>query len=228
MENRQTNLNFLLLGSVFSMIAIPMYHYDDMEVDQSQSNLTKISAMNDRTNLIAYKTKAALTDLLHKAISLSNAKSDLYGEIGDGDVKVLIYSLPSKLIMNTAKLFGDSLKGNVDENTLIDIITYTLYIHSVINSTDYRNIDQILNHIHKIMHHRHYAYNSADMIYDRLSISDISSMAHIKAIRIKNLINSIDKNKDDTDVERVICSINDSVYDLMIYAAMAFLKLHHI
>ena len=199
-----------------------------MEVDQSQSNLTKISAMNDRTNLIAYKTKAALTDLLHKAISLSNAKSDLYGEIGDGDVKVLIYSLPSKLIMNTAKFFGDSLKGNVDENTLIDIITYTLYIHSVINSTDYRNIDQILNHIHKIMHHRHYAYNSADMIYDRLSISDISSMTHIKAIRIKNLINSIDKNKDDTYVERVICSINDSIYDLMIYVTMTFLKLYHV
>jgi hypothetical protein len=228
MENRQTNLNFLLLGSVFSMIAIPMYHYDDMEVDQSQSNLTKISAMNDRTNLIAYKTKAALTDLLHKAISLSNAKSDLYGEIGDGDVKVLIYSLPSKLIMNTAKLFGDSLKGNVDENTLIDIITYTLYIHSVINSTDYRNIDQILNHIHKIMHHRHYAYNSADMIYDRLSISDISSMAHIKAIRIKNLINSIDKNKDDTDIEKAKYSIKDSIYDLMIYVSMVFLKLHRI
>jgi len=205
-----------------------MYHYDDMEVDRSQSDFTKVSAMNDRTNLIAYKMKAALTDLLHKAISLSNAKSDLYGEIGDGDVKVLIYSLPSKLIMNTAKFFGDSLKGNVNENTLIDIITYTLYIHSVINSTDYRNIDQILNHIHKIMHHRHYAYNSADMIYDRLSISDISSMTHIKAIRIKNLINSIDKNKDDTYVERVICSINDSIYDLMIYVTMAFLKLYHV
>ena len=210
------------------MLAISMYHYDDMEVDRSQSDFTKVSAMNDRTNLIAYKMKAALTDLLHKAISLSNAKSDLYGEIGDGDVKVLIYSLPSKLIMNTAKFFGDSLKGNVNENTLIDIITYTLYIHSVINSTDYRNIDQILNHIHKIMHHRHYAYNSADMIYDRLSISDISSMTHIKAIRIKNLINSIDKNKDDTYVERVICSINDSIYDLMIYVTMAFLKLYHV
>jgi len=172
--------------------------------------------------------KAALSDLLHKAISLSNAKSNLYGEVGDGDVKVLIYSLPSKLIMNTAKLFGDSLKGNVDENTLIDIITYTLYIHSVINSTDYRNIDQILNHIHKIMHHRHYAYNSADMIYDRLSISDISSMAHIKAIRIKNLINSIDKNKDDTDIEKAKYSIKDSIYDLMIYVSMVFLKMHRI
>ena len=205
-----------------------MYYYDDMEVDQSQSSFTKVPSMHEYNNLIIYKIKAALTDLLHKAVSFSDAKSDLYGEVGDIDVNVLIYSLPSKLIMNTAKLFGDSLRDNVDENTLIDIITYTLYIHSVINSTDYRNIDQILNHIHKIMHHRHYAYNSADMIYDRLSISDISSMAHIKAIRIKNLINSIDKNKDDTDVERVICSINDSVYDLMIYAAMAFLKLHHI
>jgi len=199
-----------------------------MEVDQSQSSFTKVPSMHEYNNLIIYKMKAALTDLLYKAISLSNAKSNLYGEIGDGDVNVLIYSLPSKLIMNTAKLFGDSLKGNVDENTLIDIITYTLYIHSVINITDYRNIDQILNYIHKIMHHRHYAYNSADMIYDRLSISDISSMAHIKAIRIKNLINSIDKNKDDTYVERVICSINDSIYDLMIYVTMAFLKLYRI
>jgi len=202
-----------------------MYHYDDMEVDQSQSNLTKISTMHDRTDLIAYKMKAALSDLLHKAISLSNAKSNLYGEVGDGDVKVLIYSLPSKLIMNTAKLFGDSLKGNVDENTLIDIITYTLYIHSVINSTDYRNIDQILNSTYEIIHHRHYDYNSADAIHDRLSISDISSMAHIKAIRIKNLVNNIDKAKDDTHFERVIYSINDSIYDLMIYVSMVFLKL---
>jgi len=193
-----------------------------MEVDQSQSNLTKISTMHDRTDLIAYKMKAALSDLLHKAISLSNAKSNLYGEVGDGDVKVLIYSLPSKLIMNTAKLFGDSLKGNVDENTLIDIITYTLYIHSVINSTDYRNIDQILNSTYEIIHHRHYDYNSADAIHDRLSISDISS---IKAIRIKNLVNNIDKAKDDTHFERVIYSINDSIYDLMIYVSMVFLKL---
>jgi len=205
-----------------------MYYYDDMEVDQSQSSFTKVPSMHEYNNLIIYKIKAALTDLLHKAVSFSDAKSDLYGEVGDIDVNVLIYSLPSKLIMNTAKLFGDSLKGNVDENTLIDIITYTLYIHSVINSTDYRNIDQILNHIHKIMHHRHYAYNSADMIYDRLSISDISSMAHIKAIRIKNLINSIDKNKDDTDIEKAKYSIKDSIYDLMIYVSMVFLKLHRI
>jgi len=205
-----------------------MYYYDDMEVDQSQSSFTKVPSMHEYNNLIIYKIKAALTDLLHKAVSFSDAKSDLYGEVGDIDVNVLIYSLPSKLIMNTAKLFGDSLRDNVDENTLIDIITYTLYIHSVINSTDYRNIDQILNHIHQIIHHRHYDYNSADVIYDRLSISDISSMAHIKAIRIKNLINSIDKNKDDTYVERVICSINDSIYDLMIYVTMAFLKLYRI
>ena len=205
-----------------------MYYYDDMEVDQSQSSFTKVPSMHEYNNLIIYKIKAALTDLLHKAVSFSDAKRDLYGEVGDIDVNVLIYSLPSKLIMNTAKLFGDSLKGNVDENTLIDIMTYTLYIHSVINSTDYRNIDQILNHIHKIMHHRHYAYNSADMIYDRLSISDISSMAHIKAIRIKNLINSIDKNKDDTDIEKAKYSIKDSIYDLMIYVSMVFLKLHRI
>ena len=105
------------------MVAIPMYHYDDMEVDRSQSDFIKVSTMNDRTNIVAYKMKAALTDLLHKAISFSDAKSDSYGEVGDIDVNVLIYSLPSKLIMNTAKLFGDSLKGNVDENTLIDIIT---------------------------------------------------------------------------------------------------------
>ena len=207
------------------MIAIFMYHYDDMEVDRSQSDFTKVSTMNERTHFIAYKMKVALTDLLYKAISLSNAKSNLYGEIGHGDVKVLIYSLPSKLIMNTAKLFGDSLKGNVDENTLIDIITYTLYIHSLINSTDYRNIDQILNSTYEIIHHRHYDYNSADAIHDRLSISDISSMAHIKAIRIKNLVNNIDKAKDDTHFERVIYSINDSIYDLMIYVSMVFLKL---
>jgi hypothetical protein len=205
-----------------------MYHYDDMEVDRSQSDFTKVSPIDASTHLVAYKMKTALTDLLHKAVSFSDAKRDLYGEVGDIDVKVLIYSLPSKLIMSTAKLFGDSLRGNVDENTLIDIITYTLYIHSVINSTDYRNIDQILNHIHKIIHHRHYDYNSADVIYDRLSISDISSMAHIKAIRIKNLVNSIDKTKDDTHVERVICSINDSIYDLMIYASMVFLKWYRV
>jgi len=205
-----------------------MYYYDDMEVDQSQSSFTKVPSMHEYNNLIIYKIKAALTDLLHKAVSFSDAKSDLYGEVGDIDVNVLIYSLPSKLIMNTAKLFGDSLRDNVDENTLIDIITYTLYIHSLINSTDYRNIDQILNHIHQIIHHRHYDYNSADVIYDRLSISDISSMAHIKAIRIKNLVNSIDKTKDATHVERVICSINDSIYDLMIYVSMVFLKVYRV
>ena len=227
MENRQTNLNFLLLGSVFSMIAIPMYHYDDMEVDQSQSNLTKISAMNDRTNLIAYKMKAALTDLLHKAISLSNAKSDLYGEIGDGDVKVLMYSLPSKLIMNTAKLFGDSVRGTVDKNTMIDIITYSLYIHSVVNSDDYRSIEQILKNIYNIIQQRNYEYNSADLVYDRLSISDIASMVHIKAVRVKNLLNGIDKVREDIDGEKVRHSINDNICDLMIYIAMAFLKLHH-
>ena len=205
-----------------------MYYYDDMEVDQSQSSFTKVPSMHEYNNLIIYKIKAALTDLLHKAVSFSDAKSDLYGEVGDIDVNVLIYSLPSKLIMNTAKLFGDSLRDNVDENTLIDIITYTLYIQSVINSTDYRNVDQILNRIHKIIHHRHYDYNSADVIYDRLSISDISSMAHIKAIRIKNLVNSIDKTKDATHVERVICSINDSIYDLMIYVSMVFLKVYRV
>jgi len=210
------------------MIANFMYHYDDMEVDKSQSDFTKVSTMDHRTNIIAYKMKAALTDLLHKAISFSDAKSDLYGEVGDIDVKVLIYSLPSKLVMNTAKLFGDSIKGNVDENTLIDIITYTLYIHSVINSTDYRNIDQILHNVHQIIDQRHYDYNSADVIYNRLSITDISSMVHIKAIRLKNLVNSIDKTKDDTYVERVIGSINDSIYDLMIYVSMIFLKMHYV
>jgi len=143
------------------MITDYMYHYDDMEVDQSQSSLTKVPYMHDRTNLIAYKMKAALTDLLHKAISLSNAKSNLYGEVGDGDVKVLIYSLPSKLIMNTAKLFGDSIRGTVDENIMIDIMTYSIYIHSLLNGNDYKNMDKILSDIHKIIQERHYDYNSA-------------------------------------------------------------------
>jgi hypothetical protein len=210
------------------MIAISMYYYDDMEVDQSQLDFTKVSAMNDRTNLIAYKMKAAITDLLHKAISISNSKNDLYGEIGDGDVKVLMYSLPSKLIMNTAKLFGDSIKGTVDENNMIDIMAYSFYIYSLLNGNDCENMDQILSEIYKIIQERHYDYNSADLVYDRLSMSDIASMVHIKAMRIKNLVNSIDKNSDDTYVERVICSINDSIYDLVIYVTMAFLKLYRI
>jgi len=205
-----------------------MYHYDDMEVDRSQSDFTKVSTMNERAHFIAYKMKAALTDLLYKAISLSNAKSNLYGEVGDADLKVLIYSLPSKLIMNTAKLFGDSIKGTVDENNMIDIMAYSFYIRSIINGDDYRNIDQILNNIYNIIQQRHYEYNSADLVYDRLSMSDIASMAHIKAIRLKNLVNSIDKTKDDTHVERVICSINDSIYDLMIYVSMVFLKMHYV
>jgi len=210
------------------MITNSMYYYDDMEVDQSQSSFTKVQLMNDRTHFIDYKMKAAITDLLHKAISLSNSKNDLYGEIGDGDIKVLMYSLPSKLIMNTAKLFGDSIRGNVDENTIIDIITYALYIHSVVNSDDYRNIEQILKNIYNIIQQRNYEYNSADLIYNRLSISDIASLVHIKALRIKNLVNSIDKVKDDIDIEKVKYSINDSIYDLMIYVTMAFLKLYRI
>jgi hypothetical protein len=210
------------------MITDYMYHYDDMEVDQSQSSLTKVPYMHDRTNLIAYKMKAALTDLLHKAISLSNAKSNLYGEVGDGDVKVLIYSLPSKLIMNTAKLFGDSIRGTVDENIMIDIMTYSIYIHSLLNGNDYKNMDKILSVIHKIIQERHYDYNSADLIYDRLSISDIASLVHIKALRIKNLVNSIDNIKDDIDIEKVKYSIFDSIYDLMIYVTMAFLKVYRV
>ena len=210
------------------MLAISMYHYDDMEVDRSQSDFTKVSAMNDRANLISYKMKAALTDLLHKAISLSNAKSNLYGEVGDGDVKVLIYSLPSKLIMNTAKLFGDSIRGTVDENIMIDIMTYSIYIHSLLNGNDYKNMDKILSVIHKIIQERHYDYNSADLIYDRLSISDIASLVHIKALRIKNLVNSIDNIKDDIDIEKVKYSIFDSIYDLMIYVTMAFLKVYRV
>jgi len=205
-----------------------MYYYDDMEVDQSQSNLTKISAMNDRANLIAYKMKAALTDLLHKAISLSNAKSDLYGEIGDGDVKILIYSLPLKLIMNTAKLFGDSIKGNVDENNMIDIMAYSFYIYSLLNGSDYKNIDQILSEIYKIIQERHYDYNSADLIYDRLSISDIASLAHVKSIRVKNLLNSLDKINENTYSELVKPRIIDSIYDLITYTTIIFLKLHRI
>jgi hypothetical protein len=205
-----------------------MYYYDDMEVDQSQSSFTKVQLMNDRTHFMAYKMKAAITDLLHKAISISNSKNDLYGEIGDGDIKVLMYSLPSKLIMNTAKLFGDSIKGTVDENNMIDIMAYSFYIYTLLNGNDCENIDQILSDIYKVIQERHYDYNSADVIYDRLSISDISSIAHIKAIRIKNLVNSIDKPKDDTHVERVRCSINDSIYDLMIYVSMAFLKWYRV
>ena len=216
------------MGSVFSMITNSMYYYDDMEVDQSQSNLTKISAMNDRANLIAYKMKAALTDLLHKAISLSNAKSDLYGEIGDGDVKILIYSLPLKLIMNTAKLFGDSIKGNVDENNMIDIMAYSFYIYSLLNGSDYKNIDQILSEIYKIIQERHYDYNSADLIYDRLSISDIASLAHVKSIRVKNLLNSLDKINENTYSELVKPRIIDSIYDLITYTTIIFLKLHRI
>ena len=199
-----------------------------MEVDQSQSGFTKIPSMNDRTNLIAYKMKAALTDLIHKAISLSNTKSELYGEIGDVEVKVLIYSLPSKLIMNTAKLFGDSIKGTVDENNMIDIMAYSFYIYTLLNGNDCENIDQILSNIYKIIQERHYDYNSADLVYDRLSLSDIASMIHIKALRIKNLVNSIDKVKDDTDIEKVKHSIKDSIYDLMIYVTMAFLKLYRV
>ncbi len=210
------------------MIANFMYHYDDMEVDKSQSDFTKVSTINDRTHFIAYKMKAALNDLLYKAISFSDAKSDLYGEVGDIDVKVLIYSLPSKLVMNTAKLFGDSIKGNVYESTLLDIITYSLYIYSLISSTDYRNIEQILHNVHQIIDQRHYDYNSADVIYDRLSVTDISSMVHIKAIRIKNLVNSIDKVKDDMDIEKVNYSIKDSIYDLMIYVTMVFLKVYRV
>jgi hypothetical protein len=210
------------------MIAISMYYYDDMEVDQSQSSFTKVQLMNDRTHFIAHKMEAALTDLLHKAVSFSNAKSDLYGEVRDIDVNILIYSLPSKLIMNTAKLFGDSIKGTVDENNMIDIMAYSFYIYTLLNGNDCENIDQILSDIYKIIQERHYDYNSADVIYDRLSISDISSIAHIKAIRIKNLVNSIDKPKDDTHVERVRYSINDSIYDLMIYVSMAFLKWYRV
>ncbi len=205
-----------------------MYHYDDMEVDRSQSHFTKVSSMNDRTHLVAYKMKAALTDLLHKAISLSDAKGNLYGEVGDGDVKVLMYSLPSKLIMNTAKLFGDSVREAVDENTIIDIISYSLYIHSVVEGDDYRNIGQVLNNIYNILYQRHHEYNSADLIYDKLSISDIASLVHIKALRIKNLVNRLDRLNDNTDAELVKSHIVDSIYDLMIYVTMAFLKLHRI
>lgn len=205
-----------------------MYYYDDMEVDQSQSDCIKIPAMNERTHLIAYKMKAALADLLHKAVSLSNAKSGLYGEFSDGDAKVLMYSLPTKLIMNTAKLFGDSIRGDIDEGTIIDIITYSLYIHSVVNGNDYRNIESILNDSYKIIQQRHYDYNSADLIYDRLSMSDITSMIHIKAIRIKNLLNNIDKSNDNGVIESIKSRIIDSIYDLMIYIAMAFLKLYRV
>jgi len=66
------------------------------------------------------------------------------------------------------------------------------------------------------------------LIYDRLSISDIASLVHIKALRIKNLVNSIDNIKDDIDIEKVKYSIFDSIYDLMIYVTMAFLKVYRV
>jgi hypothetical protein len=130
--------------------------------------------------------------------------------------------------MNTAKLFGDSIKGTVDENNMIDIMAYSFYIYTLLNGNDCENIDQILSNIYKIIQERHYDYNSADLVYDRLSLSDIASMIHIKALRIKNLVNSIDKVKDDTDIEKVKHSIKDSIYDLMIYVTMAFLKLYRV
>lgn len=205
-----------------------MYYYDDIEVDKSQSDCVKSPSMDDRTHFIAYKMKAALADLLHKAVSLSNAKSGLYGEFIDGDAKVLMYSLPTKLIMNTAKLFGDSIKGADDENTIIDIIAYSLHIHSLVNGCDYKDIEPILNNIHELIQQRHYNYNSADLVYDRLSVSDISSMIHMKAIRIKNLFNNINKFNENNDIEPVKSRIVDSVYDIMIYSAMLILKTHRI
>jgi hypothetical protein len=205
-----------------------MYYYDDTEVDQSQSGLVQAPCINDRAHFIAYKLKAVVTDLLHRALSLSNTKSILYGEVGDRDVKVLIYSLPSKLIMNTAKLFGDSIRGTIEEDNIVDIVAYSLYIYSIVSGDDYKNIDPVINHIHKLIQQRHYEYNSVDLVYDRLSTPDIASMVHVKALRIKNLLNVIDKVSGDTDSERVKYSIKDSIYDIMIYVSMVFLKMHRV
>jgi hypothetical protein len=212
----------------FSMSGMSMYYYDDLEVDRSQSDFVKVQSMNERVYFIAHKMEAALADLVYRAVSLSNAKSSLYGEIDNGDARVLMYSLPTKLIMNTAKLFGDSIKGNIDENTIIDIVAYSLYIHSLVNANDYKDIGLLLSNLHNIIHQRHYDYNSADLVYDRLSVSDIASVMHIKAIRIKNLFNHISNTNESNDIELVKSRIVDSVYDIMIYAAMVFLKLNRV
>lgn len=205
-----------------------MYYYDDSEVDRSQNELTAVNLLNDRTYEIACKIKSVLTDLLHKAVFISESKKDLYGDIMDSDIRVLMYSLPTKLLMNSSKLFSDSIKGNVSEETILDILSYALHIHKMINGMDYKDLCPIIQKIYAIIDQRHYEYNRADLVYDRLSMPDIASMIHIKSIRIKNLINNLDKVHNDTSFEFVKLRIFDSIYDLMIYIAMIFLKMHRV
>ena len=179
-----------------------------MEVDQSQSIFIKVTFINERTHFIAYKMKAALTDLLHKAISISNSKNELYGGIINNDVNVLMYSLPTKLLMNSSKLFGDSIRGNVQQETILDILTYALYIYRMVSGVDYSDLHPMLQTIYSIVEQRHYEYNSAKLVYDRLLTSDVASIIHVKAIRIKNLLGNLDKINKNIDSELVKSDIN--------------------
>jgi hypothetical protein len=206
-----------------------MYHYDDSEVDRSQDNLTVVNLLNERVHEIAYKIKAALADLLYKAMYISNSKSELYGDIMNSDVKVLMYSLPTKLLMNSSKLFGDSIRGNVHQDTILDLISYALHTYRMFNDTNCNDLlYSMIQKIYTIVDQRHYEYNGADLIYDRLSMADIASMIHIKAIRIKNLLNSLGKINDSAYDELVKSRVFDNIYDVMIYAVMLFLKLHRV
>ncbi len=205
-----------------------MYHYDDSEVDKSQDSLVRVNLLEERTRDITNKIKIALTDLLYRATSVSQSKNDLYGDIMENCTSVLMYSLPTKLLMNTSKMFGDSIKGNLDDGTILDTLTYALYIYKMLSNRDYNDLNPILHKAYEIIQQRQYEYNSADLVYDRLSISDIASMIHIKAIRIKNLVNHLDKLHEDADIESFRTRVLDSIYDLMIYAAMVFLKLHRV
>ncbi len=210
-------------------MAMPfMYHYDDSEVDKSQDSLIRFNLLEERTRDITNKIKITLTDLLHKAASISKSKNDLYGDIMDNSTRVLMYSLPTKLLMNTSKMFGDSIKGNLEDNTVLDVLTYALYIYKMLSNKDYSDLHPILHQLYEIIQQRQYEYNSADLVYDRLSMSDIASMIHIKAIRIKNLVNSLDKLDGNADIESFRTCVLDNIYDLMIYAAMIFLKLHRV
>jgi len=203
-----------------------MYYYDDSEVDRSQDSLTAVNLISPRVREIAYKIKASLAGLLHKAVCIYKSKDDLYGDIMSNDVRLLVYSLPTKLLMNSSKLFGDSIRGNVQQETILDIISYALHIYRMVNGIDYNDLYPILQKIYAIVDQRHYEYNGADSIYDRLTMPDIASMLHIKAIRIKNLLNNFDKINNNAYDELVKPRIIDSIYDIMIYAVMLFLKLH--
>jgi len=194
-----------------------MYYYDDSEVDRSQDSLTTVNLTNTRVQEIAYKVKASLASLLHKAVCISKSKDDLYGDIMSNDVRLLIYSLPTKLLMNSSKLFGDSIRGNVHQDTILDIISYALHIYRMVSRTDYTDYNDLypmLQKIYTIVDQRHYEYNGSDLIYDRLSMPDIASMIHIKAIRIKNMLNKPDKTNDNVYDELVKSHIIDSIYEL--------------